>query len=249
MRRSTAIRVGAFVLVAAAAITAVRVLPVNEYLGGFLEWVRGLGWWGPIALIAAYIVATVLFVPGTVLTLGGGFVFGVVKGSIIISIGSTLGALAAFLIGRFAARDMVARHAAASPRFAAIDRAVADRGFRIVLLTRLSPLFPFNVLNYLFSITRVRTRDYLLGSWIGMMPGTIMYVYIGSAVKSLTQLVGGEAPAAGGWQKTAMFILGGVATIAVTVYVTIVAKRAMAAYVPVEHAGPDATASRVEPKS
>ncbi|NOY41724.1 MAG: TVP38/TMEM64 family protein [Planctomycetes bacterium] len=211
---------------------AFKFLPLNAYLGSFFEYVQSLGIWGPVLLAAVYIVATVIMVPGTILTLGAGFAFGVVVGTIAVSIGSVLGALAAFWVGRTMARDFVAQKTAQYPKFAAVDQAVEQAGFKIVLLTRLSPAFPFNVLNYLFSITKVRTRDYFLASWIGMFPGTILYVYLGTAIKNIADLVSGNYE--GGMSQKLLLGVGLLATVVVTVYITRVARAAIREYVPRE---------------
>ena len=166
----------------------------RDILASFLEWVQGIGPWGAVLFAAAYVPAAVLLVPGSLLTLGAGFLFGVVKGTAIVSLGSTAGAAAAFIVGRSIARDWVARRLAGRPTMAAIARAVEIEGFKIVLLTRLSPVLPFNLLNYAFGLTAVPLREYVLASWIGMLPGTIMYVYLGSAANSLAALLSGDQP-------------------------------------------------------
>lgn len=211
---------------------AFKFLPINQYIGDFLQRVQSLGMWGPVLLAVVYVVATVLMVPGLILTLGAGFAFGLLQGTITASIGSILGATAAFLVGRTMARDFVSRKAAEFPKFAAVDRAVKEAGFKIVLLTRLSPAFPFNVLNYLFGITNVRTRDYFFASWIGMLPGTVMYVYFGTAVKSIADLVGGRFE--GGAGQKVLLAVGLVATVAATVYVTRLARAAIRECVPTD---------------
>ena len=196
-----------------------------SHLKQVLDWISGLGPWGPIIFIALYIVVTVLFLPGSILTLGAGVVFGVVRGSIFVSIAATLGATSAFLVGRYLARDWVAKKIEGNEKFAAIDQAVAEEGWKIVGLTRLSPIFPFNLLNYAFSITKVSLRDFFFASWIGMMPGTVMYVYIGSLAGDLATLgAEGRTRTAGEW---ALYLVGLLATVAVTVYVTKVARRAL----------------------
>lgn len=227
-------RLAALVVVLLGLATASKVLPFHALLGQFLGFVQSLGVWGPVLLALVYIVATVLMVPGLILTLGAGFAFGLVQGTIAVSVGSVLGATAAFLLGRTLGRDYVEHKAAAMPKFAAIDRAVQRSGFKIVLLTRLSPAFPFNVLNYLFSITSVRTRDYFLASWIGMFPGTLMYIYFGTAIKNIADLVGGRFE--GGVAQKVLLAVGLIATVAVTVYITRIARAAIREYVPEEEA-------------
>lgn len=208
--------------VAVAIIAAARYFHVQDLLKQALDWVGQLGPWGPVIFIALYIVATVLFIPGSVLTLGAGAVFGVVWGSIYVSIAATLGATAAFLVGRYLARDAIERKLKGNERFAAIDKAVAGQGWKIVGLTRLSPVFPFTLLNYAFGLTQVKLRDYVLASWIGMMPGTVMYVYVGSLAKAAT---GDRTRTTGEW---VLYGVGLLATVIVTIFVTRVAKKALA---------------------
>lgn len=192
-----------------------------------LTWIENLGSIGAIAFIGIYIMATVAFLPAFILTLGAGVLFGVWLGSIYVFIGATLGSIAAFLIGRYLARDWVAKKIAGNDKFKAIDRAVGKEGLKIVLLTRLSPAFPFNLLNYAFGVTGVSARDYIIGS-IGMIPGTIMFVYIGSLAGSLA-LIGTDAqPPVNPTLQWTIRIVGLIATVAVTVYVTRLAKQALA---------------------
>jgi uncharacterized membrane protein YdjX (TVP38/TMEM64 family) len=198
-------------------------LPIKDCVIGVLEWTRGLGFWGPLFVAAFYILACVLLLPGGIITLAAGFLFGVVTGTITVSIGSTLGASAAFLVGRTFARDWVRRKVATRPKFEAIDRAVGREGFRIVLLTRLSPIFPFNMQNYAYGLTGVRLWKYVLASWIGMLPGTLAYVYIGSGLRSLTEVAAGRTE--GGWVQRAFFWGGLAATLVVMVVVTRIARR------------------------
>jgi uncharacterized membrane protein YdjX (TVP38/TMEM64 family) len=202
----------------------------RDILTSFLEWVQGIGPWGAVVFAAVYVPAAVLFVPGSLLTLVAGFVFGLAKGMVIVSLGSTAGAAAAFVLARHFAREWVGRRLASRPNLAAIGRAVEIEGFKIVLLTRLSPALPFNLLNYAFGLTAVSFKTYILASWIGMLPGTLMYVYLGSAAKSLATLLSGEAPQSAGRQ--ALFALGLVATVAVAVIVTRTARRALKEIVP-----------------
>ena len=163
-----------------------------------------------------------LFVPGSVLTLGAGAVFGVALGSVYVSISATLGATAAFLVGRYLARDVIARKIERNDKFAAIDRAVAEEGWKIVLLTRLSPVFPFTLLNYAFGLTRVKLSHYVLASWIGMIPGTVMYVYLGSLVNVGA---GHRRRTTGEW---VLYGVGLLATVTVTVFVTRLARKVLA---------------------
>ncbi|MGB3205740.1 MAG: TVP38/TMEM64 family protein [Crinalium sp.] len=190
-----------------------------------LEWIDSLGAIGAIAFIFIYIIATVAFFPGSILTLGAGVVFGVVLGSLYVFIGAIIGATAAFLVGRYLARNWVAKKIATNQKFQAIDRAVAKEGLKIVLLTRLSPIFPFNLLNYAFGITGVSFKDYVLGSF-GMIPGTIMYVYIGFLAGSLA-LIGTDSQPTNPTVQWIIRIIGFIATVVVTIYVSRIAKKAL----------------------
>lgn len=213
------------VFVVATLLVIAHKFNAQQLLINALDWIKTLGPWGPIAFIIIYILATVLFLPGSLLTLGAGLLFGPIFGSIYVSIGSTIGATCAFLVGRYLARGWVSKQIEGNENFKAIDEAVASEGWKIVGLTRLSPIFPFNLLNYAFGLTQVSLPDYFFASWIGMMPGTVMYVYLGSLAGSLATL-GTE----GGTRTTAEWILYGVgliATIAVTVYVTKIARKAL----------------------
>ena len=164
-------------------------------------------------------------VPGSILTLGAGFLFKTFWGTVTVSIASTLGATAAFLIGRTLARGWIEQRLASSEKFQAVDRAVGSQGFKVVLLMRLSPIFPFNLLNYAFGLTEVSLRNYVLASWIGMLPATIMYVYIGSAARSLTDLAAGRFE--GSIAQQVLFGFGLVLAIVVTVLVTRTARRVL----------------------
>lgn len=191
----------------------------------FAAWVEALGPWGPIVYILGYVVATVAFLPGSLLTLGAGAVFGLVRGTALVLVGATLGASAAFLVSRYLARGAVERRLAGDRRFAAIDRAIGADGRRIVFLLRLSPAFPFTLLNYALGLTRIRFRDYLLAS-AGMVPGTLLYVYYGKVAGDVARLAGG-APMPRGTAYYAVLALGLVATIVVATLVTRTARRAL----------------------
>ena len=218
-------RLRVVLLVAALALLAVAVLtlPVTEWLTTLLAWIREHREiaWG--AFIALYIVAAVLLLPGLILTIAAGFIFGLPAGVVLVSLSSVLGATAAFLIGRFIARDWVAARVDGWRLFGALDAAIARRGFLIVLLVRLSPVFPFNLLNYALGLTAVRVRDYVLASWIGMFPGTVLYVWAGSFAQTLTAAAEGDVET--GLAGQLLFVLGLVATLAVTIVVTRLARR------------------------
>ena len=191
----------------------------------FAAWVDGLGAWGPVVFVLGYVVATVAFVPGSLLTFGAGALFGLVQGTALVLAGATLGASAAFLVSRYLARSAVERRLAGNIRFAAIDRAIGEQGRKIVLLLRLSPVFPFNLLNYALGLTRVRFTDFAMAS-VGMLPGTLLYVYYGKVAGDVARLAGGGGvPRGVGYY--AVLGLGLVATVVVTTLVTRTARRAL----------------------
>lgn len=215
------IRWAVLAVVALAVVAAFLLFDVRHLLKATLDFIQSLGPWGPVLFIVIYVVATVLFIPGSVLTLGAGTLFGVVWGSVYVSIAATLGATAAFLVGRYLARDWVARRIEGNDTFASIDKAVAAEGWKIVGLTRLSPVFPFTLLNYAFGLTQVKLGHYVLASWIGMMPGTVLYVYLGSIAR--VGATGGELTTG----QRILYGVGLVATITVTIVITRIARRAL----------------------
>lgn len=206
---------------------AAYLFDLQQMLQETLEWIERAGPGGMIAYFLLYIIATVFMVPGTILTLGAGVVFGVVRGSILVSLSSTAGAMTAFIVGRYMLRGKIAAKIESKATFRSMDAAVGREGWKIVGLARLSPVFPFNVLNYAFSLTRIKLRDYVLASWIGMIPGTILYVYIGSLAGSLAKL-GTHKPehirSAAEW---IIYIVGLIATAGVTIILTRIAKRSL----------------------
>lgn len=218
----------AIALFLALLILATKSSYIQDILRTVLIQIEDLGLWGPVAFIVTYNLATVLFIPGSVLTLGGGVIFGLWWGSIYVFVAATLGATFAFLIGRYLSRDRVVKYMEAHPKFKSLDRAVSQEGLKIVFLTRLCPLFPFNLLNYALGITQVSLKDYVLGSF-GMIPGTIMYVYSGSLVGDLAAIgaeTGSTNPQALA-VKWLINIISFIATVAVTVSITRIASKAL----------------------
>jgi uncharacterized membrane protein YdjX (TVP38/TMEM64 family) len=198
----------------------------GSYVPAFAAWVNGLGVWGPLVFILGYAVAVVAFIPAFLLTLAAGAIFGLVPGTIYVFAAAVLGSSAAFLIARYVARGAIEQRIAGNPRFAAIDRAVGEQGRKIVFLLRLSPAFPFGLLNYALGLTRVRFVDYVAAS-IGMIPGTLLYVYSGKLAGDVAALAGGATVAKGAGYYSVLAV-GLVATVLVTMVVTRTARRALA---------------------
>ena len=213
---------------ASALVAALVWLPVASWTSQAVVWIRGAGAPGVAAYALLYVVATVVLAPGSVLTLGAGFAYGPLWGTLLVWPVSTLAATAAFVIARTFGRGWVERRVAGDPRFARLERAARARGLRLVVLVRLSPILPFNLLNYALGLTGIRVRDYALGSFLGMLPGTILYVYLGSLVTSAGQLASGSLPDAGPAQ-TALYAGGLLASLALVATVTRMARRALRA--------------------
>lgn len=227
MSRRAYFRIVGLLFLATAAALAAVLLPVKEWIAFFLAWIRGFGVAGAFVYALAYVAGTVLLVPGTALTAAAGLLYGPVFGVLLVSPASVAGATLAFLIGRYFARGWVESKLAKYPRFSAIDRAVERRSFKVVLLLRLQPVFlPFALLNYALGVTSVRLRDYVLASWLGMLPATILYVYLGSAVHNISDLTEGRLPQTGMWGQF-LFWGGLVATVVLVVMAGRIARNAL----------------------
>ena len=196
-----------------------------ESIPHLADWVSGNGAVGALLFGLGYIAAVVAFVPGSLLTMAAGTIFGLASGTALVFVAATLGASAAFLISRYLARPLVERRLAGNERFAAIDRAIGHQGGKIVFLLRLSPLFPFNLLNYALGLTKVRFRDYVLAS-AGMLPATLMYVYYGNVIGDVARVASGT-PIPRGPEYYLLLGIGLAATIVVTALVARTARRAL----------------------
>ncbi len=215
-------------LILTAAVIALAVgflfLPIRQWFMDFEGYVASLGAVGPAVVTFAYIVTTVLFIPGSALTIGSGTLFGLKTGFFVVLVGANLGALCAFLLARTFLREKVASWAEGNPKFRSLDRAIGGQGFKMVFLTRLSPAFPFTLLNYLLGLTAVRTGAYVLANLLGMLPGILLYVYIGAAARDA---LAGQMGASAGFYQQVLKYVGLLATLAVVVVVTRVARKAL----------------------
>ena len=220
-------RLVALIAIVIALFLAMRFLPVRECLTNFNNWVGQMGAAGIFIFIGVYVAATVLLAPGSVLTIGAGFAFGLWKGFLAVSAGATIGAALAFLIARFIAREKVESIAQRNDKFRKIDDAIGKRGAKLIFLLRLSPVIPFNLSNYLYGLTGVKFWPYVFASWIGMMPGTFLYVYIGAAGKAAVAAAAGGEAVKHGWQYWTLMGVGLAATIVVTIWVTKIASDAL----------------------
>ena len=219
----TLLKIAAAIVALALIVTVGREIPA--LLPPFTRWVASLGAWGPLAFIAGYSIAPVIFAPAFLLTIAAGAIFGFVKGVIYVMIGATIGATLAFLTGRYLARQFVEGLLTRDPRLLLIDRAVERHGFRLVALLRMSPAVPFVLLNYALGLSRVKLLDYIAAS-IGMLPVVAMYVYTGKVAGDLATLASGAAQPRGAMYY-AMIGLGFVTTVGVSIYVTRIARQAI----------------------
>lgn len=225
--RNTKVGLAIRVVVVVALIAALLLFGrrVAGYLPEFSAWVNGLGLWGPVVFVLGYAVATVAFIPGSLLTLAGGAIFGLGEGTALVFVGASLGATGAFLASRYMVRGAIERRVAAEPRFAAIDRAVGREGFKIVLLLRLTPVVPFVLLNYALGLTRVKLGHYV-SAFVGMLPATLLYVYYGKVIGDVAEIASGVDEERG-WGDYAIGALGLVATIVVITIIARIARRAL----------------------
>jgi uncharacterized membrane protein YdjX (TVP38/TMEM64 family) len=217
----------ALIAIVIALFLAMKFLPVQEWLRSFNGWVGQMGVTGIFIFIGVYAAATVLLAPGAILTIGAGFAFGLWKGFLAVSAGATLGASLAFLVARFIARDKVEAIAKGNRKFRNIDNAIGKQGAKLVFLLRLSPVIPFNLSNYFYGLTGVKFWPYVLASWIGMMPGTFLYVYIGTAAKAAVSAAAGGEAVKHGWQYWTFLSVGLAATVIVIIWVTKIARDAL----------------------
>jgi uncharacterized membrane protein YdjX (TVP38/TMEM64 family) len=217
-----------WLLVAGAAIVlvlGVTMIPLGAWIRAGIDAARDAGWKGAVLYGLAYVVATVVGVPGLILTLGAGFLYGPVRGVLLISPASVAGATAAFLLARTIARRWVRARISDRPILQALDAAIRERSFSTVLLLRLSPLIPFNLLNYALGLTPVPLGHYVLASFVGMLPATIAFVGLGSLAPSLASLGEDEGPSG---VRIALLAVGVVATLAVTIILARTARRELA---------------------
>ena len=219
------LRVLSIVLGIALVAAATYVLPLGEWVTGLAQGARETGTLGVVIFFVAYVVSTVAVLPGSILTLALGFAYGPVWGLAIASLASVTGATCAFLLGRTLLRDWAAQKVGGSARARAIEAAVEREGFKLVLLLRLSPIVPFNLLNYVLSLTSVRPGTYVLASFVGILPGTVLYVYLGSLAPAAAEL--SSAAQGGGAVRTTLYVVGLLATVAVVVIGTKAARRAL----------------------
>ena len=192
---------------------------------GLIADVQRWGFIAPVAFMVLYALSVVALIPASLLTMAGGALFGLGRGVVFSFGGAVLGSTGAFLLGRYAVRRVVERRLATMPRYAAIDQAVSARGRRIVFLLRLSPIVPFNFLNYALGVTRISVGDFLIAS-AGMLPGAVMYAYAGK-VAGEALVLAGQAELPKNASYYAILVAGLAATLAATTVITRTARRAL----------------------
>src|SRR5260370_9847198 len=220
-------RLIAVIAILIALFLAMKFLPAQQWLRNFNNWLGQMGVVGIFIFIGVYAAATVLLAHGAILTIGAGFAFGLWKGFVAVSAGSTLGVALSFLVARFMARDKVEAIAKGNEKFCNIDNAIGKQGAKLVFLLRLSPVIPFNLSNYFYGLTGVKFWPYVLASWLGMMPGTFLYVYIGTAGRAAISAASSGEAMKNSWQYWALMSVGLAATMALTIWFTKIARHAL----------------------
>lgn len=203
---------------------AISFLPVGQWVKSFTDWVRHLGVTGAFIFVGAYALAAVLFLPGAIFTIAAGLIYGIAGGTTVALIGATLGASLAFLVGRYFLRKRIENFSRKNKKFGAIDAAIGKQGWKIVGLLRLSPLIPFNVSNYFYGVTSIGFLPYVLASFVGMLPGTLLYAYLGAIGQAGFGGAGKKGHSPLEWTFLGIGLL---ATIGVTIFVSRLAKKAL----------------------
>jgi len=199
-------------------------LPITDYIASGLTWIeqnQSTAW---IVFILMYAAAIVLLLPALVFSLSAGYLFGIAKGWMIVVVAATLGSCISYLVGQTFLREWVLGKAENMKNFSNLDTAVANKGFLIVFLTRLSPAFPFSLINYVYSVTKIKLPHFALATFLGIMPGSLLYVYAGSAAKNLQDVLSGNVEIGG---SQGLLVVGLIATLLVTILVTRIASKAL----------------------
>eukprot|EP00250_Pteridium_aquilinum_P017768 c23776_g1_i1 orf=978-2066(-) len=199
---------------------------INDFLLKFSDFIEGNGAAGYALFVAGYAGLEILAIPAIPLTMSAGLLFGTVMGTILVSISGTIAATLAFLIARYVARDRILKFAEGNKKFLAIDKAIGENGFRVVALLRLSPLLPLSLSNYIYGLTSVDILPYVLGSWLGMLPGTWAYVSAGAVGRAFIQQEA-EDGMSGGSEHLWTLGIGLLVTVIAATYVTRLAKDAI----------------------
>lgn len=202
---------------------------LQSHVRELLEWINARGIWAPILFIFLDIVIVLFLFPGVLITMGAGFLFGVIKGSIYIIIATTIGAVLAFIFARYLLSERIANYLRSKPRLSFINQLLATDGWKLVLATRLIPFFPFKLSNYLFGLTKFKLKDFFLGTFFGIWPITIFNVYVGSITADLSTLGTGTAKTNFEW---GFYIFGLIMTIFAVIYVGHRARQALKKYLP-----------------
>jgi uncharacterized membrane protein YdjX (TVP38/TMEM64 family) len=235
VRSRPLLRLAIALVVVTGLVAGLFIIPVKSSLRTVLEWTDNVGLWGPVIVASLYTITCVFLLPSSVLTVSSGFLFGVFFGTAVAMVGSTIGACAAYAVGHTLAHDWVQQRVERSRKLQALNRALTKDDFRIVLLTRLSPLTPFPILNYVYGVTNVSFWRYVTGTFLGMLPGTFLFVYAGSGLRTITQAAAGETS---GPEKQVFFWAGLAVTIFAVAYATFVVKRSLAEETGIDADGP-----------
>jgi uncharacterized membrane protein YdjX (TVP38/TMEM64 family) len=217
VNRQTAIRLAIAIVVVAAIVVAFRFLPIADWLRQFQTYVRGLGAFGYVVYALVYALCVVFLVPASLLTLGAGAIFGWGPGSVVVIAGATLGATLAFILAQTVLRKRVETMIASNPKLAAVDRAIAAEGTKLMLLMRVSGFPPFTWINYALGLTGVRLLPYVVTTFVGIIPGVVAFTYAGAA---------GAAIATGSGNRVGLIVTA-IGAVLVSIYIARIASKAI----------------------
>ena len=225
MRKFSTVKIVTAIAVGTAMGYSLWQYPIGRNMPILVDWIQNQGPSGYLIYSTVFAIGTAMFFPGSIFVMGAGYIWGIAIGSIVASISLTISAVIAFLFSRYIVRDWVASKVIQIPRLDRLDAGVANSGFKFIFLIRLSPVFPFTLFNYAYGATGVKLGSYVLGTWLGMIPGTVMYVYLGSLITDIAQVATGQLPISEGISYYK--IIGLIISVVVTIYIARYAHRTL----------------------
>jgi len=216
------------ILFVALGVTLLMYFDVHEDVLQLLDWLDALGIWGPLLFIMIMMLVVVLVLPGVMFTAGAGFVFGLVEGTVCVVVGTTLGAALAFLIARYLFGDRASQFVLRRARLRLVSEELTPHGWKIVLLTRLVPFFPYKLSNYFFGLTQFSLRGFMGGTFVGVIPLSLHNVWLGSIAAGIT-VPGGHIAARTPFEWV-LYGGGFLVIVGLIVYLNRLARRALADY-------------------
>lgn len=208
-------------------VASIKFFNLHDYVTNMLAWIDSVGAWGPLLFIIIDILVVVFLFPGVLITMGAGFIFGVIQGSIYIIIATTIGAVLSFSISRYLFNERISRYFSTHKKAQYLNQFLAADGWKIIFFTRLIPFFPFKISNYLFGLTDFKMRSFTIGTFLGIWPITVFNVYIGSLAANLSKLGVVSEPSQ---TQLYFYIFGFICSIVAIAYITRRASLALSQY-------------------